>query len=207
MRASRQRVELGQENESEQCEMNTEMRHRMRRAARVWALSIAAIVALALAPANIWAQSDTPAAECGSGPNVACPGLDDPSTAYIGSVTAVPDGVIILLTDDGLEKARACGGAAEIARMAETLYATIPDTQKADFQLDWKSQQLVDEIYGHAFLDQLSSGLGGLGDMHERSNPINIVFADYGGPGQMTMEARTEQAVYAALGSIHRAAC
>ena len=115
--------------------------------------------------------------------------------------------MVILLTDDGLSKARECGGAAEIAQMAEALYVTIPDDQKAAFQLDWKSEQLADEIYGHAFLNKLSSGLGGLGDILERSNPINVVFADYGGPGEMTTEAQTEQATFAALGTVYRAAC
>ncbi|MCA9858358.1 MAG: hypothetical protein KC438_01480, partial [Thermomicrobiales bacterium] len=77
----------------------------------------------------------------------------------------------------------------------------------AEFELDWTSQVLQDEIYGHAFLNQLSSGLGALDGIYERSNPINIVFADYGGPGTMTAEARAEQATFAALGAVHRAAC
>ncbi len=58
-----------------------------------------------------------------------------------------------------------------------------PREDKAEFQLDWTSQTLFDEIYGHAFLNRLSGGIGAFGDIHERSNPINIVFADYGGPG------------------------
>lgn len=161
------------------------------------------VTGLALAQSG----SDTPAAQCGSGPNVVCPEAGDPSAAYIGSVTAVSDGVVILLTDAGLEKARACGGASEIAQMSEALYATIPESQKAAYQLDWGSQQLADEIYGHAFLNELSSGLGGLGDIHERSNPVNVVFADYGGPGEMTTEAKAEKATFAALGAVHRAAC
>lgn len=170
-------------------------------------LALGGVLALSVLPGLVLAQSDVPAAECGSGPNVACPAADDPSGQYIGSVTAVPDAVVILLTDDGLSTARECGGAAEIAQMAEALYVTIPDDQKAAFQLDWKSEQLADEIYGHAFLNKLSSGLGGLGDILERSNPINVVFADYGGPGEMTTEAQTEQATFAALGTVHRAAC
>ncbi len=91
--------------------------------------------------------------------------------------------------------------------MAEALYDSIPTDQKADFQLDWTSQTLYDEIYGHAFLNLLSSGIGAFSDIHERSNPINVVFADYGGPGEMTTDARTEQTTFAALGAVHRAAC
>ena len=91
--------------------------------------------------------------------------------------------------------------------MAEALYATIADDQKAVFQLDWTSEQLADELYGHAFLNELSNGLGGLGNIHERSNPINVVFADYGGPGEMTTEAKAEQATFATLGTVHRASC
>lgn len=172
-------------------------------------LMVGGFVGLVILPGLVLAQSDsdTPAAECGSGPEVVCPAAGDPAAPYIGSVTAVPDGIVILLTDAGLEKARACDGAAEIARMTEALYATIPDGQKAVFQLDWKSQALADEIYGHAFLEALSNGAGGLGDIHERANPINIVFADYGASGEMTTEARTEQALFAALGATHRAAC
>lgn len=174
----------------------------------VLALSIGVFGALALAvlPGLVVAQ-DAPAADCDAGPNVLCPASGDPSASYIGSVTAVPDGVIILLTDAGLDRARACGGAAEIAAMAQTLYDAIPVEQKAGFQLDWTSQQLLDEIYGHAFLNQLSGGLAGLGDIHERSNPINVDFADYGGPGSATIEGSAEQATFAALGAVHRAAC
>jgi hypothetical protein len=173
------------------------------------ALMLGGVLALSLLPGFVLAQSssDTPAAECGSGPTVVCPAADDPSGQYIGSVTAVSDGVVILLTDDGLSKARECGGAAEIAQMAEALYATIADDQKAVFQLDWTSEQLADELYGHAFLNEISSGLGGLGNIHERSNPINVVFADYGGPGEMTTEAKAEQATFATLGTVHRASC
>ncbi len=122
-------------------------------------------------------------------------------------MTAAPDGVIILLTDDGLDKARECGGPEEIAAMAQTLYDTIPTHQKADFQLDWTSETLMDEIYGHAFLNRLSGGSGALDDIFDRTNPINIVFADYGGPGEMAVEARAEHATYSALGAVHRAAC
>jgi hypothetical protein len=155
----------------------------------------------------VFAQSDTPAAECGSGPNVVCPGADDPAGQYIASVTAVPDGVIILLTDAGIDKARECDGAAKIAALSAALYATIPDEQKTEFQLDWTSRALADEIYGHAFLNELSAGVPGMGSIYDRSNPINIAFADYDGSGEMTAEARTEQATYAALGAVHRAAC
>lgn len=174
-----------------------------------FALMLGGVLVLSVVPMFVLAQSDsdTPAAACDSGPEVVCPAADDPSAVYIGSVTAVPDGVVILLTDAGLDKARECGGAAEIAKLAAVLYATIPDDQKADFQLDWNSQTLADEIYGHAFFNELTSGLGGLGDLHERSNPINIVFADYGGPGDMTTEAKAEQTTFAALGAVHRAAC
>jgi hypothetical protein len=174
-----------------------------------FALMVGGVLALSVVPLFVLAQtdSDTPAAACGSGPEVVCPAADDPSAVYIASVTAVPDGVVILLTDAGLGKARECGGAAEIAKLAAVLYATIPDDQKAAFQLDWNSQTLADEIYGHAFFNELTSGLGGLGDLHERSNPINIVFADYGGPGDMTTEAKAEQTTFAALGAVHRAAC
>jgi hypothetical protein len=91
--------------------------------------------------------------------------------------------------------------------MAQALYDGIPTEAKADFQLDWASPQLYDEIYGHAFLNRLSGGIGAFGDIHERSNPINVVFADYGGPGEMTAEAQAEQATFAALGAVHRAAC
>ena len=174
-----------------------------------FALMVSGIVGLVIMPGLVFAQSgsDTPAADCGSGPNVICPEVGDPSAAYIGSVTAVSDGVVILLTDAGLEKARSCGGATEIAKLSGVLYAKIPDGQKSAYQLDWTSQQLADEIYGHAFLNELSRGLGGLGDIHERSNPVNVVFADYGGPGAMTTEAKAEQATFAALGAVHRAAC
>lgn len=171
------------------------------------ALALLGVMALAILPGLVFAQEDTPAPDCFSGTNVVCPAADDPSAEYIASVTAVPDGVVILLTDAGLEKARACGGAAEIATMAETLYASIPDDQRADFQLDWTSQALADEIYGHAFFYELAGGAGALGAIRERSNPINIVFADYGGPGQMTVDARAEQATFATLGTLHRAAC
>ena len=172
-----------------------------------FALAIGGIVGLVFVPGFVIAQSDAPAAACGSGPAVACPAPGDPGSEFVGSVTAVPDGIVILLTDAGLNKARACDGAAEIAHMAETLYATIPAEHKAGFQLDWTSQTLLDEIYGHAFFNELSGGLSGLGDIHERSNPINIEFADYGGPGEMTPEARAEQTTFAALGAVHRAAC
>ena len=173
------------------------------------ALTVGAALALSVVPLFVLAQtdSDTPAADCGSSSAVVCPDASDPSAPYIASVTAVPDGVVILLTDAGLEKARACGGADEIAKLAAALYAMIPDDQKAAFQLDWGSQPLADEIYGHAFFNELTSGLGGLGNLNERSNPINIVFADYGGPGEMTTEARAEQTTFAALGAVHRAAC
>lgn len=157
-------------------------------------------------PVFVHAQ-DAPAADCDSGPNVACPTAGDPSARYIGSVTAVPDGVIILLTDDGLAKARDCAGPETIAAMAQALYDEIPTEEKAAFQLDWTSETLMDEIYGHAFLNRLSGGIGDLGNIHERSNPINVVFADYGGPGEMTPEAHAEQATFAALGAVHRAAC
>ncbi|TXG81071.1 MAG: hypothetical protein E6R14_08250 [Thermomicrobiales bacterium] len=169
-------------------------------------LAILGALLLLTWPGLVRAQ-DAPAADCNSGPNVACPGLDDPALQYIGSVTALPDGVVILLTDDGLVKARECGGPAAIAMMAKTIYDVIPTSQKSDFQLDWSSQTLFDEIYGHAFLNRLSGGLGAFGNIHERSNPINIVFADYGGPGEMTTEARAEQATFAALGAVHRATC
>ena len=174
----------------------------------VLALSIGFFGALAIAvlPGLVQAQ-DAPAADCGSGPNVICPSSSDPSAQYIGSVTAVPDGVVLLLTDDGLAKARDCGGPAEIAAMTQALYDALPAGQKADFQLDWTGEQLLDEIYGHAFLNRISGGIGGLGDIHDRSNPINIVFADYDGPGEMTTEATAEQATFAALGAVHRAAC
>ena len=91
--------------------------------------------------------------------------------------------------------------------MTQALYDALPAGQKADFQLDWTGEQLLDEIYGHAFLNRISGGIGGLGDIHDRSNPINIVFADYDGPGEMTTEATAEQATFAALGAVHRAAC
>lgn len=174
----------------------------------VLALSIGffGVLALTALPSLVVAQ-DAPAAECGFGPNVVCPVGGDPAAQYIGSVTAVPDGIVLLLTDDGLTKARECGGATEIAQMAAALYATIPDAEKADFQFDWGSQQLADEIYGHAFLNELSSGVPGMSDIFERSNPINIVFADYDGPGRMTAQAIAEQTTYAALGGVHRAAC
>ena len=181
----------------------------MRGMTLAFALTMVGVLGLVILPGLVLAQSDsdTPAAECGSGPTVVCPAAGDPTGQYIGSVTAVPDGVVILLTDDGLSKARECGGATEIAQMAEALYATIPDDQKATFQLDWTSEQLADELYGHAFLNEISSGLGGLGNIHERSNPVNVVFADYGGPGEMTTEAQAEQATFATLGAVHRAAC
>jgi hypothetical protein len=175
----------------------------------ICALTLGGALALSAVPLFVLAQSDsdTPAAACGAGPTVVCPATDDPSAPYIASVTAVPDGVVILLTDAGLGKARECGGATEIATLAAALYATIPDDQRAGFQLDWKSEALADEIYGHAFFNELTSGLGGLGNLNERSNPINIVFADYGGPGEMTNEAGAEQTTFAALGALHRAAC
>ncbi len=169
------------------------------------AFSIGLFGALALG-VLVQAQ-DAPAADCDSGPNVACPAPGDPGAPYIGSVTAAPDGVIILLTDDGLAKARECGGPAEIALMAQALYDAIPTEEKAGFQLDWTSETLMNEIYGHAFLNELSGGVPGMGSIHERSNPINVVFADYGGPGEMTAEAQAEQATFAALGAVHRAAC
>ena len=167
------------------------------------AIGFIGVLALTAIPAFVQAQ-DAPAAECDSGPNVACPAPGDPSAHYIGSITAVPDGVIILLTDDGLSKARDCGGPEAIAAMSQTLYDTIPSENRAEFQVDWTSQILFDEIYGHAFLNWLA---GGIGDIHERSNPINVVFADYGGPGEMTTEASTEQTTFTALGAVHRAAC
>jgi hypothetical protein len=174
----------------------------------VLALSIGFLGALALAtfPHLVVAQ-DAPAAACDSGPNVICPSPGDPSAQYIGSVTAVPDGVVILLTDDGLTRARECGGPAEIAVMAQALYGALPADQQDAFQLDWTGEQLLDEIYGHAFLNRLSGGIGAFSDILERSNPINVVFADYGGPGSMTTEATAEQATFATLGAIHRAAC
>jgi len=178
-----------------------------RRYALTFSLMTGVMLALLLGPGMLAAQSDLPAAACGSGPNVICPATGDPSGQYIASVTAVRDGVVILLTDAGLEKARACGGAEAIAQMSEALYAIIPDEQKADFQLDWTSQTLADEIYGHAFLYQWASGLGGVGSTQERANPINIVFADYGGPGEMTTDAAREQAIFQALGAAHRAMC
>lgn len=173
------------------------------------ALTMVGVLALFAMSSLVFAQSDsdTPAADCGSGPNVVCPTLGEPGAEYIASVTALPDGIVLLLTDAGLEKARECGGAAEIATLTEAIYATIPDDQKAEFQLDWTSQALADEIYGHAFFNQLSGGVPGLGEIHDRSNPINVVFADYGGPGEMTSEARAEQTTFAALGTVHRAAC
>ncbi len=174
-----------------------------------FALTIGGVLMLSALPLLVLAQpeSDTPAAACGSGPNVVCPVPGDPSGPYIASVTAAHDGVVILLTEAGLEKARECGGPEAIAQMSEALYATIPARDKAAYQLDWKSQTLADEIYGHAFLEGLSSGLGGLGDIHERANPVNIVFADYGGPGEMTDVAAREQAIFQALGAAHRATC
>lgn len=170
-------------------------------------IAIAGVLAISAFAGIVFAQPDTPVADCGSGPNVICPRVDDPAGQYIASVTAVPDGVVILLTDAGLEQARACGGAAQIAAMAALLYASIPEDQRAEFQLDWTSPALADEIYGHAFFNELSAGVPGLGSIQERSNPINIAFADYGGPGEMTPEARVEQETYAALGAVHRAAC
>lgn len=172
------------------------------------ALAVGFLGALTLTalPAFVRAQ-DAPAAECDSGPNVACPAPGDPSAQFIGSVTAVPDGVVLLLTDDGLSRARECGGPEEIAAMTQALYDAIPIEEKAEFQLDWTSETLMNEIYGHAFLNRLSGGIGDLGDIYERSNPINVVFADYGGPGEMTTEAKAEQATFAALGAVHRAAC
>ena len=139
------------------------------------ALTVGAALALSVVPLFVLAQSDsdTPAADCGSSPAVVCPAADDPSARYIASLTAVPDGVVILLTDDGLSKARECGGATEIAKLAAVLYATIPDDQTAAFQLDWNSQTLADEIYGHAFFNELTSGLGGLGSL--RSGPTRSI--------------------------------
>ncbi|MEZ4533066.1 MAG: hypothetical protein R2855_18885 [Thermomicrobiales bacterium] len=176
--------------------------------ATLFSLLLAVMGALLLLswPGFVRAQ-DAPAADCGSGPNVACPDPDDPSAQYIGSVTALPDGIVILLTNDGLDKARDCGGPETIAALAQSLYASIPIEERAEFQLDWSSATLMNEIYGHAFLNRLSEGIGAFGGIYERSNPINIVFADYGGPGQMTTEARAEQATFAGLGAIHRAAC
>lgn len=173
----------------------------------VLALSIGFFGTLALTaiPAFVQAQ-DAPAPDCDAGPNVICPASGDPSAQYIGSVTAVPDGFVLLLTDDGLGKARECGGSAEIAAMAQALYDAIPAELKSDFQLDWTSQQLVDEIYGHAFFARLAGG-GGLESILERANPIDVVFADYGGPGEMTLDARAEQETFAALGVLHRASC
>lgn len=164
------------------------------------------LLAQEVAGGFIIARSETPAAACGS-INVACPDLDDPAADYIASVTATPREVVILLTDAGLDKARECGGADVIAQLTETLYDIIPDSEKAEFQLDWTSQTLTDEIYGHAFFNRLSGDLGGLGSVYERSNPINIVFADYGGPGEITADARSEQAIFKALGDTHRLAC
>jgi hypothetical protein len=138
---------------------------------------------------------------------VACPGPGEPAAAWIASVTAVPDGVVLLLTEDGLSHARACGGAAEIATLAGELYATIPIEQRSTFALDWTSQALIDEIYGHAFLADLSAGVPGMAAIHERANPINIEFADYGGPGQQSADDRAQQATFAALGAVHRAVC
>lgn len=169
-------------------------------------LAVLGALLLVSLPGIVRAQ-DAPAPDCDSGPNVVCPAATDPSAQYIGSVTATPDGVIILLTDDGLTKARECDGPAAIAAMAQALYATIPADQVADYQLDWTGQQLYDEIYGHAFVSQLTGGIGAFGDIHERANPINIVFADYGGPGQIETEGRAELATFAALGAVHRASC
>lgn len=170
-------------------------------------LIVGSILASGFLPQIISAQSDTPAAECGSGPNVVCPAANDPAHLSIASVTAVPDGVIILLTQNGLDKARECGGAAEIAHLTATLYATIPANQKAPYRLDWNDPALEDEIYAHAFAENLSGQLGGLGSIYERANPINIAFADYGGPGEMTSQATGEQAIFAALGTVHRSVC
>jgi hypothetical protein len=178
----------------------------VRRLTLVVALTTLGVVALSTLSGMVFAQQDTPAADCDSGPNVVCPSVDDPSAEYIASVTAVPDGVVILLTEAGLEKARECGGAAEIAAMSKAIYDTIPDDQKSAFQLDWTSRVLADEIYGHAFFNQ-PGGMPGLGSIYEGSNPINIVFADYGGPGEMTTKAGIEQSVFTALGAVHRAAC
>ncbi|MEZ4505419.1 MAG: hypothetical protein R2848_05965 [Thermomicrobiales bacterium] len=91
-------------------------------------------------PGFVRAQ-DAPAADCGSGPNVVCPASDDPSAQYIGSVTALPDGIVILLTNDGLDKARDCGGPETIAAMAQALYASIPLEERAEFQLDWSRRR------------------------------------------------------------------
>lgn len=165
------------------------------------------ILAFGFVPQFISAQSDTPAAECGSGPNVVCPTTNDLAHPYIASVTAVPDGIIILLTQNGLDKARECGGAADIAHLTAALYATIPANQKVSYQLDWNDPALEDEIYAHAFAENLSGELGGLGSIYERANPINIAFADYGGPGEMTSQATGEQALFAALGTVHRSVC
>ena len=114
--------------------------HLTRGLALTLAVTLFGALALVVLPGIVVAQ-DTPAADCGSGPNVVCPGADDPSAEYIASVTAVPDGVVILLTEAGLEKARECGGAAEIAAMSQAIYDTIPDDQKSEFQLDWTSQR------------------------------------------------------------------
>ncbi len=187
------------------------MRNEGLRAGRGFALALAlmigGVVGATAGSGILLAQSDVPAAACGSGPNVICPAADDPSSPYIASVTAVHDGVVILLTDAGLEKARECDGPETIARMSAMLYALIPDEDKADYRLDWNSPALADEIYGHAFFNKMSGELGGLGSVYERSNPIDIVFADYGGPGEMTAGARVEQTVFAGLGAAHRAAC
>jgi hypothetical protein len=180
--------------------------HHAREIARGLAMTLFAALALVVLPGIVVAQ-DAPAADCDSGPNVACPAPGDPSARYIGSVTAVSDGVVILLTDDGLASARECGGPNAIAAMAHALYETIPTDLRADFQLDWTSERLYDEIYGHAFLNRLLGGIGALDVIHERTNPINIVFADYGGPGEMSADARAEHATYSALGVVQRASC
>ncbi|HET9662222.1 MAG TPA: hypothetical protein VFP05_17990, partial [Thermomicrobiales bacterium] len=54
------------------------------------ALTLGGVLALSVVPGFVLAQSDsdTPAAACGSGPNVVCPAASDPSAPYIGSVTA-----------------------------------------------------------------------------------------------------------------------
>ena len=180
--------------------------HITRGLALTLAVTLFGALALVVLPGIIVAQ-DAPAADCDSGPNVACPAPGDANAQYVGSVTALPDGVVLLLTDAGLGRARECGGPAEIAAMAQALYDALPAEQKAEVQLDWTGGQLLDEIYGHAFLNELSGGVPGMGSIYERSNPINIDFADYGGPGTMTAEASAEQATFAALGAVHRAAC
>lgn len=101
----------------------------------------------------------------------------DPGYGYIIYVRAVPDGLVLLLTWDGLQKGLSSSGSQELANWTAQLYRQSPSPERTYNDIGFLADPLSREINYHCIAYVYWNSYWSW--VREHANPVNVRFSDY----------------------------